>query len=50
MTALWKPVRCLSQRAELVDEQTGTGMIQRLAEYVDRRKERVFDGGEQKSA
>ena len=40
----------LAQRAALVDELTGTGMIQRLAEYVGRRKERVVDGGEQKSA
>lgn len=40
----------LSQRAALVDELTGTGMIQRLAEYASRRKERVVDAGEQKSA
>lgn len=39
-----------AQRAALVDELTGTGMIQRLAEYVGRRKERVVDDGEQKSA
>ena len=40
----------LAQRAALVDELTGTGMIQRLSEYVGRRKERVVDDGEQKSA